>query len=62
MDGSMVRMPFRAWYAKADNKNMEIDPAVPNIQLDVSQDAKFKNVDEQLKRATDELIKQIDMK
>lgn len=62
MDGSMVRMPFRAWYAKADDKNMETDPAVPHIQLDNSQDAKHKGVDEQLKKACNELIKQIEMK
>lgn len=62
MDGSFVRMPFRAWYVKADDKNMETDPAVPNIQLDNSQDAKFKGKDEQLKRASEELLKQLDMK
>lgn len=62
MDGSMVRMPFRAWYAKADDKNMETDPAVPHIQLDNTQDAKFKGVDEQLQKACNELIKQLEMK
>ncbi len=60
VDGSYVRMPFRAWFVKADDKNMEKIPAVPNIILDNSPDSKAKGVDEQLKRACDELLKQLD--
>ncbi|MCK4537781.1 MAG: PD40 domain-containing protein, partial [Candidatus Krumholzibacteria bacterium] len=29
IDGSLVRLPFRAWYVKATEENMELGPAVP---------------------------------
>ncbi len=60
VDGSFVRMPFRAWFVKADDKNMEKIPAVPDIDLDNSPDSKAKGVDEQLKKACEELLKQLD--
>ena len=62
VDGSFVRMPYRAWFVKADDKNMEKIPAVPDIDIDNSPDCKAKGVDEQLKRACEELIKQLDKK
>ena len=62
VDGSYVRMPFRAWFVKADDTNMEKIPAVPDIDIDNSLDCKAKGVDEQLKRACDELIKQLGTK
>ncbi len=60
MDGSFVRMPFRAWYVKATEENMEHGPAVPDIEVENIPDYKAKNVDDQLKRSVDELLKQID--
>jgi tricorn protease len=62
IDGSFVRMPFRAWYVKATGQNMEHGPAVPDIILDNPPDAKAKGSDPQLKRAVDELLKDIDSK
>ncbi|MEM6964435.1 MAG: S41 family peptidase [Bacteroidota bacterium] len=59
LDGSYVRMPFRAWYVKATNENMEWGPAVPDIEIQNSPDGKAKGEDEQLKRAVEELLKQI---
>jgi len=58
-DGSLVRLPFRAWYVKATEENMENGPAVPDIIVDNPPAYKAKNVDPQLKRAVDELLKEI---
>ena len=41
---------------------MDFVPAVPDIIVNNSLDAKAKNRDEQLKRSVDELLKQIDNK
>lgn len=60
IDGTFVRLPFRAWYVKATGENMEHGPAVPDIILDNPPGAKAKGKDPQLKRAVDELIKDID--
>ncbi|MEO1654477.1 MAG: S41 family peptidase, partial [Bacteroidota bacterium] len=60
IDGSLIRQPFRAWYVKATEENMENGPAVPDIILSNAPDSKSKGQDEQLKRAVDELINQID--
>jgi hypothetical protein len=60
IDGSFVRMPFRAWYVKATGENMEHGPAVPDILVENTPDAKEKSMDQQLKRAVDELLNQID--
>jgi C-terminal processing protease CtpA/Prc/tricorn protease-like protein len=60
IDGSMVRTPFRAWFTKATDQNQELGPAVPDIILDNSIDWISKGVDEQLKKAVDELLKQVE--
>ncbi len=62
VDGSFIRMPYRAWFIKANDKNMEKVPAVPDIDIDNSPDCKAKGVDEQLKKACEELLKQLDKK
>lgn len=59
IDGSLVRMPFRAWYVKATGENMEHGPAVPDILVDELPDGKGKGTDVQLKRAVEELLKQL---
>ena len=59
LDGSFVRMPFRAWYVKATKKNMEWGPAVPDIEIQNSPDGKAKDLDEQLKKAVDVLLDEI---
>ena len=60
IDGSYVRMPFRGWYVKATDENMDFVPAVPDIIVDSQPDEKVNNTDTQLKKAVDELLRQID--
>lgn len=59
IDGSFVRLPFRAWFVKATEKNMEHGPAVPDIIVSNNPDDKTKGKDTQLKRAVKELLKEI---
>ncbi|MGB0521912.1 MAG: S41 family peptidase [Flammeovirgaceae bacterium] len=59
MDGSLVRMPFRAWYVKATQENMELGPAVPDIILSNEPGSKATGEDTQLKRAVEELLKDL---
>ena len=60
IDGSYIRMPYRAWYVKETGENMELGPAVPDIILNNRPDSKAEGRDKQLKRAVDELLKQIE--
>jgi C-terminal processing protease CtpA/Prc len=62
LNGSFVRVPFRGWYVKATDKNMEHKPAVPDVIVQNSPDSKAKGVDEQLKKAVKILLKQINKK
>lgn len=59
IDGSFVRMPFRAWYVKATGENMEHGPAVPNVLVENAPDNRGKKQDAQLKKAVEVLLKQI---
>jgi Tol biopolymer transport system component/C-terminal processing protease CtpA/Prc len=59
IDGSLVRMPFRGWYVKATNENMELGPAVPDMLVEYPPSAKGSGEDPQLKAAVDELLKQL---
>ena len=59
LDGSFVRMPFRGWYVKATEKNMEWGPAVPDIEVQNTPDSKANGEDPQLKKAVDQLLKEI---
>ncbi len=60
IDGSRVRMPFRGWFVLESDDNMDFVPAVPDFILDNSPDSKSMGKDEQLKKAVDELLKQLD--
>jgi len=60
LDGSRVRMPFRAWYVKATDVNMEHGPAVPDILVDNPPGSKEKGEDLQLRRAVETLLQQLD--
>ncbi len=62
LDGSYVRMPYRAWFVKATGENMEHGPAVPDFIVHDPPDAKEKGTDPQLERAVLELLKDIDKK
>ena len=61
MDGSFVRLPFRAWYVKATGKNMEHGPAVPDIQVENDPEYKVGD-DQQLKAAVDVLLREVNSK
>jgi C-terminal processing protease CtpA/Prc len=56
IDGSMVRMPFRAWYVKATEENMEHGPAVPDVLVENAPDSKANGEDPQLKKAVELLL------
>jgi tricorn protease len=56
VDGSYVRLPFRGWYVKADDKNMDFVPAIPDIIIDNAPDSKIKGEDPQLRAAVYELL------
>ncbi len=59
IDGSYVRMPFRGWFVKADDTNMDWVPAIPDIEVFNSPDYKAKGVDEQLQKACEVLLQQM---
>jgi C-terminal processing protease CtpA/Prc/tricorn protease-like protein len=59
IDGSSVRMPFRGWYVKENQSNMELGPAVPDILVKNNPDDKSKGEDTQLKKAVEELLKEL---
>jgi C-terminal processing protease CtpA/Prc len=59
IDGSAVRMPFRGWYVKETQANMELGPAVPDILVNNNPDDKAKGEDTQLRTAVDALLKQL---
>jgi len=60
LDGSFVRMPFRAWYVYQTNQNMEHGPAVPDVRVSNPPAVKTTGEDPQLRRAVDELLQQMD--
>ncbi len=62
MDGSYVRLPGRGWYVKATDKNEELGPAIPDIVVENQPDWIARGTDDQLKKAAEELLKEIDAK
>lgn len=60
LNGSFIRLPFRAWYVKNSGMNMENGPAVPDILLDNPANVRELDDDAQLKRAVEELLNQIE--
>ncbi|MBL6911075.1 MAG: PD40 domain-containing protein [Pirellulales bacterium] len=60
VDGSYVRMPLRGWFVRETELNMEHNPATPDILVENPPAYKARNVDPQVKRAVEELLKQID--
>ena len=59
-DGFFVRVPFRAWYVKATEQNMEHGPAVPDYVIDNLPDSRANNEDLQLQKSVEVLLSQID--
>ena len=60
IDGSFVRMPFRAWYVKATGENMEHGPAVPDVVIENSPDGKANGVDLQLQKSVEVLLREME--
>ncbi len=60
LDGSFVRLPFRAWYVKATGENMELGPAVPDVLVENPPDYRATGDDAQLKRAVEVMLEQIE--
>ncbi|MEN8125513.1 MAG: S41 family peptidase [Bacteroidota bacterium] len=56
IDGSRVRMPFRGWYIKASETNMEFNGAIPDFIVKNNPDSKSKGDDKQLKKAVEQLL------
>jgi len=59
-DGFFVRVPFRGWYVKATESNMEHGPAVPDYIVDNEPTEKANGWDTQLKKSVEVLLGQID--
>jgi C-terminal processing protease CtpA/Prc len=59
MDGGYVRIPYRGWYVKATDENMELVPATPDVLVDLLPDSRAKGKDEQLQKAVEILLEQI---
>ncbi|AVJ54862.1 peptidase S41 [Idiomarina sp. OT37-5b] len=59
VDGSIIRMPFRGWWVKESDANMDFTPAQPDIEVFNPPAYKAKKVDPQLERAVDELLKSL---
>jgi C-terminal processing protease CtpA/Prc len=60
VDGSNVRMPGRGWFVKGTETGMEHHPAVPDILVENPPAYKARGVDPQVKRAVEELLKQLE--
>ncbi len=60
IDGSFVRMPFRAWYVKATGENMEHGPAVPDVIVENAPDSKANGDDPQLKKSVEILLSEME--
>lgn len=56
MDGSFVRLPFRGWYVKATDRNMEHGPAVPDHVVPRRPHDRADGEDEQLREAVEVLL------
>lgn len=56
IDGALVRLPFRAWYVKATEENMELGPAVPDVAVDNPPAYKALGIDPQLEKSVEVLL------
>lgn len=60
IDGSFVRLPFRGWYVKATDANMELGPAIPDIIVPTLPYDRADGQDEQLRAAVRALLGETD--
>lgn len=56
IDGALIRLPFRAWYVKATEENMELGPAVPDVVVENPPAYKAAGVDPQLEKSVEVLL------
>jgi len=56
IDGSYVRMPYRAWYVYQTDENMEHGPARPDVRVQNPPGVKATGEDPQLRRAVEALL------
>ena len=61
-NGGSIRLPFRAWYVKDDDKNMEFNAAVPDVIVQIKPDSRINGKDEQLQKAVEILLNQLGQK
>ena len=59
IDGSLVRLPFRGWYVKNSDLNMDLSGAVPDHEVHNAPDYRT-GEDTQLRRAVEVLLNQLD--
>ncbi len=59
VDGTWVRLPFRGWYIKKTGNDMEDEAATPDFIVENAPDYRAKGTDAQLKKAVEELMKQM---
>lgn len=59
IDGSLIRLPFRGWYVKNTDQNMDFSGAEPDYEVHNAPDYRT-GEDTQLKKAVDVLLEQID--
>lgn len=59
IDGGYIRLPFRGWYVKESDANMELVPATPDVIVDIKPDSRVNGKDEQLEKAVELLLEQI---
>ncbi|MDZ7719584.1 MAG: S41 family peptidase [Balneolaceae bacterium] len=59
IDGSLIRLPFRGWYVKNSDENMDFGGAVPDYEVDNTPDYRT-GEDTQLKKAVEVLLEQIE--
>ncbi|MCG2588121.1 S41 family peptidase [Rhodohalobacter sulfatireducens] len=59
IDGSLIRLPFRGWYVKNTDKNMDFGGAVPDYEVHNTPDYRT-GEDLQLKKAVEILLEQLD--
>lgn len=60
LDGSTVRTPTRGWFVKANDKEEELGPAIPDVIVENPLTYNTTGDDEQLKAAAEELLKQLE--
>jgi C-terminal processing protease CtpA/Prc len=58
IDGSLIRLPFRGWYVKESNQNMDFSGAVPDHIIQNAPDYRT-GTDKQLEKAVEVLMRQI---